>query len=106
MIQSAVLQYYDGIAGTKLKDELENKRARIADVLTGGLAVYGLKISDSPKVLRARVMRPPVIQFSNREAEIRNGSFDLRNVTFERLVPALLSSHFASIVTPFSNFVL
>jgi hypothetical protein len=52
--------------------------------LEGEVAKYGLRIINEPKVLTAKVLTPPLIEFGNRTAGITNGSFDLRNAKFSR----------------------
>ncbi len=86
MVQ-AVLRYYDAVAGTNLQNDMAQKQELMSN-LTGSdgvafaqmLAAYNLKIDSRPLTLKARVLVPPRIEFDNSRAQIRNGSWDLRNI--------------------------
>lgn len=52
-----VLSYYDGIAGTKFKQEMREKRVQLSNVIRAGLAKFNLSIEEEPAVLRAKVLR-------------------------------------------------
>lgn len=84
-----VLQYYDGVAGSDLKDEMRSKRDLLSNKIESSLEKFNLSIANEPLEMRARVLRDPIIQFCERRANITNGSFNLMGVSFPRCVSNL-----------------
>lgn len=94
IIKRQVLRYYDSIAGTGLRDQMRDKRVHLSRKISGSLAKFNLSVADDPVVLRARVLQAPVIQFDRHQtANVANGSFNLRGVSFPRWVSSMCYSN-------------
>mmetsp|Transcript_13918 Transcript_13918/g.25407 ORF Transcript_13918/g.25407 Transcript_13918/m.25407 type:complete len:806 (-) Transcript_13918:62-2479(-) len=86
-----VLKYYDGIAGTRLSDDVINKQHALSTLIDRNgvctserLGWYNISIESKPIVLKARVLKEPTIKFQGNVRGCKNGSFNLMGVVFPR----------------------
>jgi len=84
----AILGYFDDHAGSRCVDNVTNLMKRLVmEQDRAGVDVFqqfSMTRSDEPMQFKAKVLPLPKIIFGNEGAELRNGSWDLRNKKFYR----------------------
>lgn len=78
------LAFNDEFSGLDRIQHLVRQRTIMARETATLMASFGLRFDEEPVSLRAKILPEPTLRFQNSEARTRDGSWDLRNVRFDR----------------------